>query len=190
MMTSPARSAVPVLAPTLARALALALLVAGASIATGPGHAAEQPATGTQASSPEVAAPMATLPPADQAAVAAELKASEPSALNVRCQGFLAAVGQAARLRKDAARLMDTEKAIDALQAAIVKEAVAAAGENYSVKTRLAKGRDALKSVLPAMRDQVSRFVTLLREPSKADEQTLANQEAVCQAVVKRVAGE
>ena len=128
-----------------------------------------------------------TFPAPESQVVAKELAATPPSELNLRCQGFLTALGQAAKLRKDAAALLDTETAIDRLQTALVNEAAAATDAGYSMKDRLALAKKAAIGMLPKAKDQAVRFVQLLREPSKADAQTLANQEAVCGAVLKAV---
>ena len=130
------------------------------------------------------------LPRAQPKAVEEELATTPPSELNLRCQGFLAALGQASKLRRDVTTALDTDKAIDRLEQALVDEVVAAAGEGYSVKERLALAAETAKGMVPRMREQLTRFVTLLRKPSEADRQTLANQDAVCRAVLSRVKGE
>ena len=163
----------------LACAILLALAAAPALADTAPTVPVRQPA-------PAVAAP---LPPAQPEAVRRELEATPPDDLNLRCQGFFTALGQANRLRKETTALLDPDRAVDRLQAALVAEAVAAVGEGYSLKQRLALAKDTVKGLVPKTRDQVARFVNLLRKPEAADAQTLANQEAVCRAVLERVAG-
>lgn len=146
--------------------------------------AASAPAS---AETPDASA--APLPPAQPTEVQKELEQTPPSELNLRCQGFFTALGQANSLRKQATSLVDPDRAVDRLQEALVAEAVAAAGEGYSVKQRLAQARDAAKGLLPKARAQAARFVTLLRKPKEADAQTLANQEAVCRAVLAKLTG-
>ena len=55
------------------------------------------------------------------------------------------------------------------------------------MKDRLARAKEAAKGLVPEARRQAARFVTLLRKPQTADAQTLANQEAVCHAVLNRL---
>ena len=128
-----------------------------------------------------------SFPAPDPDAVREELTTTPATDLNLRCQGFLTALGQASNVRRQVTGLLDTEKAIDRLQTALINEAVAAAGEGYSVKERLALAKRTAMGFVPKAREQVTRFVGLLRKPSEADAQTLANQKAVCDAVLRAV---
>ena len=127
------------------------------------------------------------LPRADLAAVKKQLSATPPSELNLRCQGFLGALAQASKLRRDVAALADTQAAIDRLEKALVDEAVAALDEDYSLRERLSLGADKALAMLPKAKDQAVRFIRLLREPSRADAQALADQDAVCRELLERV---
>ena len=128
-----------------------------------------------------------SFPPPQKAEVTKELAATPRTDLNLRCQGFLSALGQASQLRREVTGLMDVEKAMDRLQTALVNEAVAAADEDYSVKERLDLAKRTALGLVPKVKDQAVRFIRLLRKPSQADAQTLANQAAVCEALLKTV---
>ena len=128
-----------------------------------------------------------SFPKPEPEAVRKALVTTPPTDLNLRCQGFLTALGQASTLRREAMGLMDADKAMDRLQTALVNEAVAASGEGYSVRERLDLAKRTALGLVPKVREQATRFVGLLRAPSEADAQTLANQKAVCEALLKTV---
>lgn len=110
--------------------------------------------------------------------------------LNLQCQGFLTAVARAARTRRDVADALDANRALEVLEEALVKEAMAAAAsEGFSARKLFARAKEKVRGTVPALRAQVDRFVGLVRDPAPADAETLRRQEVLCGALVARLSG-